>query len=134
MIDIGPTEAIVALARAVNRGSRQTDVADALGAEHGYLVNQIIHAIALGVIRKCRFALRSDVTEPVASCGDIMALLANGPNPDRDTPEWIVNRAARRDHPYHDGELTCNSVRGALVTLTCYDDESWRRSTCWIWS
>lgn len=125
--------AVQMLASAANRGGRQKDVADAIGAEHGYLVNQIVHGIALGVIRKCRMAIRFE-REEVASCGQIMYLLANGPNYDRDTPEWLLNRAARRDHPYHDGELTCESIRGALITLNCYDDGSWQRPTCWIWS
>jgi hypothetical protein len=117
--------AILALSAAVNTGARQGGIAEALGSEHGYLVNQIVYGIALGVIRKCRFALRSDESEPVASCGQIMYPLAIDPG------ETTV---ARSDHPYHDGELTCNAIRGALVTLGVYSDEAWRRSTCYIWA
>lgn len=117
--------AVQMLGAAVNRGGRQADVAEAIGAEHGYLVNQIVYGIALGVIRKCRFALRSDATEPVASCGSIMYPLAVDPHEDK---------VARDDHPYHDGELTCNAVRGALVTLLGAGAAvDWRDARCWIW-
>lgn len=117
-------KAVNDLARAMNTGGRQNDVADAIGSEHGYLVNQIVHGIALGVIRKCRSAVRSDPNEPVASCGQINYPLANGTD---DTLE------ERIDHPYHDGELTCNAVRGALITLNSYHNREWRSSHCYIW-
>ncbi|HZL92303.1 MAG TPA: hypothetical protein VFB99_01625 [Vicinamibacterales bacterium] len=128
--------AVQMLAAAVNTGARQAGIAEALGSEHGYLVNQIVYGIALGVIRKCRFALRSDESEPVASCGSIMYPLATDPGGREPRPGGASPRedkVARDDHPYHDGELTCNAIRGALVTLNCYKDESWRRSTCYIW-
>lgn len=119
--------AVTQLAAAVNRGGRQSDVAEALGAEHGYLVNQIVYAVAWGVMRKCRFAIDGAL---VKSCGDVMYPLAI---------DGQESRERRSDHPYHDGELTCNAVRGALVTLNEYVQPgsmvtpSWQQSDSWIW-
>jgi hypothetical protein len=125
VVTTASTDAIVSvemLARAINHGGGQRDVAIALGGEHGYLVNQIVYGVALGAIRKCRFAISGDA---VTSCGDVMYMLATDPG---------ETREQRDDHPYHDGELSCNAIRGALVTLGVAKDESWRRATCWIWS
>jgi hypothetical protein len=113
--------AVQMLSAAVNRGGRQADVAEALGSEHGYLVNQIVYGIALGVIRKAWFAFSA---EDIKSCGDVMYLLAVDPG---------ETKEARSDHPYHDGELSCNAIRGALVTLGVYNDGSWRQPESWIW-
>lgn len=126
-------QAIAELAHAVNRGGGQREVAEAFAHEHGYLGNQIAYGIALGVIGKCRFALHSDGT--VSRCGDVMMPLALGRNPERGTDEWTEEQEARMDHPYHDGEFTCNAVRGALVTLLGNDARTsvWRFETCWIW-
>lgn len=125
MASMTAEEGVAALATAVNRGGRQADVADALGGEHGYLVNQLAYGFALGIMRKCRFALRG-ADEPVASCGSIMYPLATDPGEDA---------IARDDHPYHDGELTCNAVRGALVTLSGVGIHSndWRAPLWWGW-
>lgn len=128
------TEAVTDLAHAINRGGRQKDVAEAIRKEHGYLVNQIVYGIAMGVIGKCRFALPSTIGDPITTCGDAMMLLAIGENPERGSSAWSIQQIFRRDHPYHDGELTCNAVRGALVTLGVMTDKSWREPTNWIWA
>lgn len=108
----------------------QKDIAAAVGAEHGYHVNNIVHGIALGVLRKARFAVNG---ENVKSCGDVMYLLANGLNPERYSEEWDQQKIERQDHPYHDGEVSCNAIRGALITLNVYHGMLWRKPECWVW-
>lgn len=112
------------LATAINRGMKQREIAGAIGREHGYLVNNLVYGVALGVIEKCRFALRTDKNEPVASCGEIDYALAIDPG---------ETKEQKNDHPYHDGELTCNAVRGALITLGVYHNASWRSYFSYIW-
>ncbi len=94
--------------RELNRGTDWRTIGDAIGAEHGYLVNTFSLGWARGILRKCW---------PDKTCGDVMSLLANGPNFDVDSLEWAANRIDRRDHPYHDGELNCNVVRAAMLVL-----------------
>lgn len=101
-----------ALFHEINRGTEWREIGDAIGAEHGYLVNQFSQGWARGILRKCW---------PDKTCGQVMYLLANGPNFDhsqRTTSEYLANQAARQDHPYHDGELTCNVVRAALLVFS----------------
>lgn len=109
-------EAVDTLGHVVNGSTTWKHVGDAFGHEHGYLLQQIAYAMARGILLKCY---------SYKSCGDIMYLLAHGPNPERGTSDYDAQKEKRNDHPYHDGELTCDTVRAA-VGILFYD--GWRPS------